>query len=183
NACDFSLERYADDVEDILEAWELNHPILVGHSLGARIGAAAIARNASLYSGALLLDPPMSGPDRPYPTTLEMFIKQLDEAVAGTNAQEVAAWWPKWPQEELISRSLWLASCTRDSIVETHKQFETERFETYWTDLPVNTVLLYGEQSPVVTAEDVANLSRAHPDIDLVEIPSAGHMLPWDNFV
>jgi len=183
DALDFSLESYADDVEDLLEAWDLTHPILLGHSLGARIAAAALARNDSLYLGALLLDPPMSGPSRPYPTTLETFMKQLDEAVAGTNAQEVAAWWPKWPHEELVSRSLWLPSCSRDSIIKTHQGFESERFESYWHSLPSNTVLMYGEQSPVVTDEDVSNLNAMRSDIDIVEIPRAGHMLPWDNFV
>lgn len=182
DASDFSLESYANDVEDILKAWGLSHPILIGHSLGARIAAAAVARDTSLYSGALLLDPPMSGPDRPYPTTLKMFMTQLDEAVAGTNAQEVASWWPKWSHEELVSRSLWLASCTYDSILKTHQGFESELFEPYWYELPANTTLLYGEQSPVVTTEDISNLSAARSDIDIIEVPNAGHMLPWDNF-
>ena len=182
DASDFSLESYADDVEDLLKAWELSHPILIGHSLGARIAAAALARNGSLYLGALLLDPPMSGPSRPYPTTLETFMKQLDEAVAGTNVQEVAVWWPKWSHEELVSRSLWLASCSRDSILKTHQGFESEQFEPYWPDLPANTTLLYGEQSPVVTAEDISHLNAMRSDIDIIGIPNAGHMLPWDNF-
>lgn len=182
NASDFSLESYANDVEDILQAWQLRHPILVGHSLGARIAAAAVARDASLFLGALLLDPPMSGPGRPYPTTLEMFTTQLDEAVAGTNAQEVAGWWPKWSHEELVSRSLWLASCTRDSILKTHQGFESEQFEHYWSELPANTTLLYGADSPVVTAEDVTNLNAMRSDIEIAEVPNAGHMLPWDNF-
>lgn len=182
DASDFSLESYADDVEDILKAWELSHPILIGHSLGARIAAAAVSRDASLYLGALLLDPPMSGPGRPYPTTLEMFMTQLDEAVAGTNAQEVAGWWPKWGHEELVSRSLWLASCTHESILKTHQGFESEQFEHYWPELPANTTLLYGEQSPVVTSEDISNLNVMRSDIEVIEIPNAGHMLPWDNF-
>jgi|SRR5699024_5816561 len=182
DASDFSLEKYADDVEDVLNAWGLRHPTLIGHSLGARIAAAAVARDASLYLGSLLLDPPMSGPGRPYPTTLEMFMTQLDEAVAGTNAQEVAGWWPKWSHEELVSRSLWLASCTRDSILKTHQGFESEQFEQYWTELPANTTLLYGSDSPVVTTEDITNLNAMRSDLEIVEIPNAGHMLPWDNF-
>lgn len=182
NASDFSLESYANDVEDILQAWQLSSPILIGHSLGARIAAAAVARDASLYLGALLLDPPMSGPGRPYPTTLEMFTTQLDEAIEGTNAQEVAGWWPRWSHDELVSRSLWLASCTHDSILKTHQGFESEQFEHYWPEVPANTTLLYGADSPVVTAEDVTNLNAMRSDIAIVGIPSAGHMLPWDNF-
>ena len=46
------------------------------------------------------------------------------------------------------------------------------------TSRPV--VLVRGGDSPVVPLPAVADLRRARPDIEIVTVPGAGHMVPWD---
>ena len=46
---------------------------------------------------------------------------------------------------------------------------------------PGPTALLYGADSPVVTARGAAEAARLLPSAVLSEIPRAGHMLFWDN--
>jgi N-formylmaleamate deformylase len=176
NGSSYALDAYAADVEAVIDQLGLSAPLVLGHSMGARIAAEAAL--SGRIAGTVLADPPMSGPGRPYPTSLAAFESQLDQAQRGTDADEVAASWPRWPRREQELRARWLASCDRAAIAATHAGFETEEFLPRWENLPGPAVLLYGTASPVVTAEDVAVLAKsAHP---LVGVEDAGHMIFWD---
>lgn len=178
---DYSLRAYADDVEAAVEGLGLGRTALLGHSLGARIAAAAAIRPGASYPGSILVDPPMSGPGRaPYPTTLEAFRKQLQQAQRGTDAEEVAGFWPRWSLRERELRARWLASCAPESIDATHRGFETEDFFDYWDSVPQPTTLVYGADSPVVDAAGVKEAASANPGADLVGVEGAGHMIFWD---
>ncbi|OZM81238.1 alpha/beta fold hydrolase [Pseudonocardia sp. MH-G8] len=176
----YTLEDYADDTVAVIDGLGLDRPLLLGHSMGARIAAVVAARGVPLR-GTVLVDPPMSGPGRgPYPTTLEAFLGQLEQAQRGTDADEVARSWPRWPRREQELRARWLSSCDAEAVAATHAGFESEDFFTTWPQVPARTVLLYGGESPVVTAAGVAEAAAANPGAELVEVPGAGHMVFWD---
>ncbi|MBB3086708.1 alpha/beta fold hydrolase [Geodermatophilus sabuli] len=177
----YDLDAYADDTEAVVTGLGLERPVLLGHSMGARIAAVVAARGAVPLRGTVLVDPPMSGPGRgPYPTTLAAFLGQLAEAKRGTTADEVARSWPRWPRREQALRARWLASCSERAIAETHRGFETEDFFATWPHVPAPTVLVHGGDSPVVTAAGAAEAARTNPAAELVEVPGAGHMVFWD---
>lgn len=182
DAEDHSLAALAADVEAVIEQLELADPVLLGHSMGARIAAATAVRGTVPLGGTLLVDPPMSGPGRgPYPTTLAAFTRQLFQARRGTNADEVAEFWPTWPRRELELRARWLASCGLEAIEGAHRGFESEDFFDWWPHVPGPTTLLYGADSPVVTAEGAAEAATGNPAARMVCVPRAGHMVFWDN--
>ncbi|MEU5952471.1 alpha/beta hydrolase [Streptomyces sp. NPDC047525] len=177
-----SLEEYAEDVEAVVTGLGLDRPVLFGHSMGARIAAVTAVRGKVALRGTVLGDPPMSGPGRgPYPTPLEAFLDQLAQARRGTDADEVALSWPRWPRREQELRARWLASCDAEAITATHRGFETEDFFSWWPSVPGPTALLYGADSPVVTAAGAAEAARLHPSAVICSIPDAGHMLFWDS--
>jgi N-formylmaleamate deformylase len=174
----YTLGDYADDTLAVLDG--LPDPLLMGHSMGARIAAVTATRRP--LRGTVLVDPPMSGPARgPYPTPLTAFLRQLAEAQRGTDADEVATAWPRWPRHEQELRARWLSSCDGDAIVATHEGFESEDFFDTWPAVPAPTTLLYGADSPVVTADGAEEAAKANPAAALVAIPDAGHMVFWDN--
>jgi N-formylmaleamate deformylase len=179
----YRMADYAADVAGLVEGLGLRTPVIVGHSMGARIAAAYAVLHAPDDHGMLVLvDPPTSGPGRgPYPTTREQFLQQLTEAYRGTTADEVRRFYPKWPERELRLRAEVLASCDKTAVLETHAGFETEDFFEYWTRLTPPVVLVRGGDSPVVPLPAVADLRRARPDIAIHTVPGAGHMVPWDN--
>ncbi|MBB6350560.1 N-formylmaleamate deformylase [Nonomuraea muscovyensis] len=178
----YTLEDYAADTEAVVTELGLDGAVLLGHSMGARIAGLTAARGRVALGGTVLVDPPMSGPGRgPYPTTLEAFRGQLGQARRGTDADEVAASWPRWPRREQELRARWLASCGDVAVAETHRGFESEDFFTFWPSVPAPTVLVYGADSPVVTAEGVTEAAAANPGARLLEVPAAGHMVFWDN--
>ncbi|MFB7368598.1 alpha/beta fold hydrolase [Streptomyces sp. NPDC056222] len=177
----FVLEEYAEDTEALISGLGLDDPLLFGHSMGARIAAVVAVRAKVAVRGAVLADPPMSGPGRgPYPTSLEAFLRQLSEARRGTDADEVAVSWPTWPRREQELRARWLSSCAEEAVVGTHRGFEHEDFFDWWPRVPTPVALLHGADSPVVTASGVEEASRANPAATLHGIPGAGHMIFWD---
>lgn len=183
---DYSVAACAADVAAVTRALKLDRPILLGHSLGARIAAVAGAEHPELFRSLILVDPPLSGPGRgPYPMTLQQFLDQLHEAYAGTTVEAVAKHWPGWPLREHELRVRWLPTCSEDAVAQTHAGFEAEDFFDVWPRLAAradSVAFVHGGRSAVVTAEGVAEARRLVPDATFVEIPDAGHMIPWENF-
>jgi N-formylmaleamate deformylase len=176
----YTLDDYADDTAAVIDGLGLDRPLVLGHSMGARITAVTAARRLPLR-GTVLVDPPMSGPGRgPYPTTLETFLGQLAEARGGTTAEEVARSWPRWPRREQELRARWLSSCDADAIAATHRGFETEDLFEPWPRVPAPTVLIRGGDSPVVTPAGAAEAAEANRAAQIVTVPDAGHMVFWD---
>lgn len=178
----YTLPDYAADVAGVIDGLRLIRPIILGHSLGARIAAAFGALHRDLAGPMIIADPPLTGPGRPaYPTSRASFEQQLHEAYAGTTADEVRRHYPRWQESELRLRAQWLASCEKHAVMETYDLFEREDFFGYWSKLSAPLLFIYGEQSPVVSAEGAAEVSESNPVAEMVEVADAGHMIPWEN--
>jgi N-formylmaleamate deformylase len=182
-ASGYSLGDYAADTAGVIEALGLDRPILLGHSMGARIAAATAFERPELAGPLVLVDPPLSGPGRgPYPTSWDAFKQQLRESYRGTTADEVGGHYPSWPERERELRARWLPTCAEGAIAETHRGFETDDFFDHWPYLKAPLALIYGGASPVVSADGAAELRATNADAELVCVDGAGHMIPWDRF-
>lgn len=176
----YQTADYVADLDAVISGLDLDRPVLLGHSMGARIAAAYGAARPGSARALLLLDPPMSGPGRPYPTPWASFERQLDEGMAGTDVDAVRVYYPRWPERELELRVEWLATCLPAAIRETYDAFEVERFEDWWGALVDQATLVYGGESPVVEPHDVARLRELARQATVVCVEGAGHMIPWD---
>jgi N-formylmaleamate deformylase len=176
----YGLDDYASDLDALLTAFSLRRPILMGHSLGARIVARWAAQHAD-HGPLLLVDPPMSNKRRPYPTSWDTFSAQIDEARAGTTADGVRQWFPDWPERELAIRAQELPTCDEVAVRETHEGFEMDDFEADWGRLTAPVALLYGANSRMVTTDDARRLADLAPHANVIAVPASGHMVPWDN--
>lgn len=173
---------YAEDVTSLVEELGLSRPLLLGHSLGARVVSQARAEFPGGSAGVVAIDPPVSGPGRrPYPTGLATFLTAVHQARAGRGVEQARQDYPSWTDEQVTQRGEWLASCDETAVVESYSWFHLEAFEPAWERVEPPALLLYGDASPVVTREDAALLQRLNPRADVVAVPGCGHMIPWDN--
>ncbi|HTW19277.1 MAG TPA: alpha/beta hydrolase [Mycobacteriales bacterium] len=173
---------YADDVLALIAAAQIDRPLLVGHSLGARVVAAAYARVPGCSRGVVAIDPPMSGPGRrPYPTGLDVFVGGIHDGREGKGVEQARHHYPTWTEEQLVSRGEWIGSCDEVAVVESYSWFHLEAFEPIWAEVPAPALLLYGDASPVVTAPDVMTLQQTNPRAAHHAVAGCGHMVPWDN--
>ena len=173
---------YAEDVLALVEDRGLEDPVLVGHSLGARVVAAARARFPGCASGVVAIDPPMSGPGRrPYPIPLDRFMTASTGPVPASASSRLGSTTRPGPTTRWPPAVQWLGSCDEVAVVESYSWFHLEAIPPVWTEVEPPALLLYGDESPVVTASDAAELGAANPRATLASVAHSGHMIPWDN--
>jgi N-formylmaleamate deformylase len=173
---------YAEDVLALIDELALAQPLLVGHSLGARVVACARAAVPGYSCGVVAIDPVLSGPGRrPYPTQLDHFLNELRGAREGHGIEHARERFPSWPDEQIAQRVKWLATCDEVAIVESFSWFHLEAFEPAWQAVLPPAVLLAGDESPAVTASDVSALAGLNPQASVIVAEHSGHMVPWDN--
>jgi len=172
---------HAADAAAVVDGLDLDRPILLGHSLGARAAAVLVAGGAVSVRGSVLVDPPLSGARRgPYPTPREAFLEQLREGYAGTTGDEVRRFYPAWPRPELLLRARWVATCDEAAVTASYDAMVEEDFLDWWPHVPAPAAMVRGGASPVVTEAGGAELAAANPGASLHVVEGAGHMVAWD---
>lgn len=175
----YAREDYAADVAAWIAELGLVDPVVLGHSMGAR---AAAAWGATVPGGRVIaVDPPMSGPDRPYPSPLSFYLDGLASASAGGTVASFRETSPGWSDARIRDRLDWLPTCSVSAIRESHAHFHDEAFLDVWAALSGEALFVRGARSPVVLAEDMAVVAAALPAAEARAVPDAGHMIAWDN--
>lgn len=177
-----SARHYARDLVALIDVLDLRLPVLLGHSLGARVSAAVAVGHPGLAGHVVLADPPLCGPDEPpYATPLADFLADIVSA-RGPNASEyVRMRHPTWSDEQIAARAEWLPTCDEEAIVEDYDNFGKEDFFGMWRRVSPPATLVYGCKSPMYTGEAVDRLRRENPAVTIVGVEGAGHMIPFDN--
>ena len=177
----YSLDDYARDALGLIEAARLQHPIVIGHSMGARIAARLVATSPQVASRLVLADPPLSGPGRdPYPTPLSSYISAREAASKGATVEQFRALTPTWADEQIALRIQWLPSCSVEAITVSHRNFHDEDAFPDFPKLHCPTLLIRAMRAKVVTKELADEVGRLLPDGQVVGV-DAGHMIPFDN--
>jgi N-formylmaleamate deformylase len=178
----YRLPDYAADVAGIIESLGLERPVVLGHSMGARIVSALGALHPATHGPLVVVDPPLTGPGRdPYPFPLQIYVDQLHEAYAGASADDMRRYFPTWSEWELQIRAEWLPTCDETAVVESYENFHTEDFFGYWRNVRPPVLFLYGLDSPVVPGAAIEDVQASNPAAEVLGITAAGHMIPWDN--
>jgi N-formylmaleamate deformylase len=178
----YETETLARDVAGSVQALGLDRPAVLGHSAGARTAVTFGALYPELRGPIVVADPPLSGPGRaPYPTPVEAFVESLAIARNGATADDMRPFFPTWTDEQLALRAEWLGTCDERAVTETHRLFHEEDFFEYWPRLGPPTLFIWAGAAPVVGAAGAAEVAAANPQAEVVELPGAGHMLPWDD--
>jgi N-formylmaleamate deformylase len=178
----FELSDYARDLAAVIDALGLERPVVLGHSMGARIAAALAVLHPGVAGPLVLVDPPLTGPGRDiYPMSLASFMDQLAKARAGATADDLRHYFPTLTDEQLTTRAEWLPTCDETAVRESWLNFHREDFFPYLEQLEPPVLFMYGGESPVVPAGALPELRAANDRVEMVAIPGAGHMIPWDN--
>jgi len=179
---DYSVDAQAADVVAFAQALGLSRYCLVGHSMGARIGARAAALAGPCLDRLVLVDPPVSGPGRrSYPAQLAWYVDSIAQAAHGIDIEGMRKFCPTWTDEQLHLRAQWLHTCNSAAVVRSFEDFHTDDFHADLAHLTVPTLLMAAERGDVVQDADVKEIEALVSDLCFVRVPGAGHMIPWDN--
>jgi N-formylmaleamate deformylase len=109
----YAMADYAGDLDMLLERLDLDRPVILGHSMGARVATYFAARHPERVGPLIIVDPPLMGPGRPYATPLDAYIDELRSAQAGElSVEDLRESWPTWDDDRLLDREEWLPTCS-----------------------------------------------------------------------
>jgi len=181
-ALDYGLDACAQDVIAFAETVHLEHYAVVGHSMGARI-AIRMARCApSSMDRLVLVDPPVSGPRRPYPTPLAWYMDSIRLMAAGGSVDQLRPFLPTWSDEHLRLRAEWLHTCDDRAVAESYRGFHEDEIHEDVQRIHVPALLVVAGKGGVVLPADVEELKALQPALIVRQVESAGHMIPWDDY-
>jgi N-formylmaleamate deformylase len=178
----YRLADYAADTAGLIRTLGLDRPIVLGHSMGARIALKLAAMEPNVVGPLILADPPVSGPQRrPYPVPLPWYIDGIEMAARGERMSVAGTLLANWTDEQLALREEWLPTCDKTAIAESHRSFQEEDIHALMPAIRSRTLLMCAENGGTVTPEDEREIVSLIPDCRSVRIPKVGHMIPWDD--
>lgn len=179
----YDLDTMARDLSGFVSALDLADPVILGHSMGARIAVRAATSGEASFGRLILVDPPVSGPGRrPYPSHLPWYVDSIRLAEKGMSLEEMRKFCPTWTDEQLRLRAEWLHTCFEPAIVDAFNGFHEDDI---FPDLPKLTLpvrLVVAGKGGVIQANDEEEILSLISGIEIVRVPGAGHMIPWDDF-
>jgi 2-(acetamidomethylene)succinate hydrolase len=180
----YNAEDYAGDVAALIDDLGLGPAVLVGHSLGARNAMVAAARYPDRVRGVVAIDL------TPFIPTSEW--EALEQRVGGGDRSfateaEVRAYladrYKRMPADAIARRAKYgyatvngrLAPLAEPAaMMATCRGFRPDFVEAF-KRLSVPTVLVRGEDSPVVNRETWAKARALRPDLRAVEVAGTDH--------
>ncbi|EKS70536.1 MULTISPECIES: alpha/beta hydrolase [Caballeronia] len=178
---DYSLDAQTADLIAFIEAIGLKQANVLGHSMGARIALRA-ARQTKSIARLALIDPPVSGPGRrAYPAQLAWYIDSIALARKGIDVEGMRAFCPTWTDEQLRLRAQWLHTCDERAIRASFEGFHTDDIHADMPHVTQPTLLMSAGRGDVIRDEDIAEMRDLMPQLEVVKVPNAGHMIPWDD--
>jgi N-formylmaleamate deformylase len=179
---EYWLADYAADTAGFIAALGLARPIVLGHSMGARIAVKLAADYPDKVGRLILVDPPVSGPGRrQYPIPLQFYFDGLAAAERGDPIDKSNPVLGHWTDAQLLLRREWLPTCDRKAIEQSHRSFQEEDVHVLLPRVRSKALLLYAEKGGTVTEADAAEIANALPDARRQRIDGVGHMIPWDD--
>lgn len=179
---DYGVDACAQDLRAFIDALKLDKPLVLGHSMGARIGARAGALGADI-SHLLMVDPPASAPGRrPYPIPMQRTQDMLEACRRGEGEAYLRQ--PKvtpWPELMLRQRAQWMATCDPRVIERSYQDFNGHDVYADVAKLQCDVTLLVAGASGVILEEDVTAFEAAQPRLRTVTIPGAAHQMQAEN--
>ena len=183
---DLTLERWADDVEGVLDHLEVDRAVVVGHSLGASVALKFAFERPDRVRGLVLVnaDPNLSnlGP---------RMLASVDRIEAHGLDGWLEQFWSKNPPFSAASlrrdggvldeyRTLLAANVASNYIRQCRAIAAAEDLDSRLGELTCPVLVLLGGDDDRTLPEHGRALANAIPSGRLVELPDVGHTIPLE---
>ncbi len=184
----YRCEDYVNDLDQVIKALELPHPILMGHSMGALHATRYAAVKGASIAALIHVDIE----PRP-PSWNRAYLRDLYHSLPASygSVQEVVRGMEKaspYATEETLHRlaSFALREGPGGKLYNKYDREVLDCFDHYdlRKDLPRITcpsLIIRGAQSRVMRKEAALEMEKAIPKSRYVEIPRSTHQVPSDN--
>jgi pimeloyl-ACP methyl ester carboxylesterase len=183
-ASGYLFADYAADLAGLLESYQIERPLLLGHSLGALVSMTWASRHPAQAARIVLEDPPTTS-GQSDAAMLEGWL-----ALASSTIDEVVAYYrerfPDWSEDDRYRRAISITSTAPGVFQDLIEQGQTTGYPDFVgqsTGITSPVLIIHGEldygssTDPAIVAQFVQTLSNAQS----IQIPGGGHLLHRDN--
>lgn len=177
----YNTALMADDLAGVITGLGLSQPLVMGHSMGGATTLMLAATypdlpGAIIIEDAGMFNPPKPDPNNPAPAAhrmggwiIEMKRRTREEMIAACRANS-----PTWPEAELAP---WADSKLRFSFHALSRNFVAVDWENLLPKIKCPALLITADldKGAIVKAEDAAKMQKLIPQLQVVNIPGAGH--------
>jgi len=182
----------AADLAGLIQALGLSHPVFCGHSMGAMVTYQIGVRFPELASALVVEDPPWwlsrptPPPGEPAENPFSKWVKSLADQMLDDLLVSYRKDHPTWP-EELLRPMCESKKQLDPTIVDTLSQRMHSQEVDWRTTIQMITqpaLLFTGnpELGAIVTPAVVAKVRELNPNITIVNVPAAGHLIRFDQY-
>ncbi len=181
---DYGVDACAADLEAFVGGIGGGAPVIIGHSMGARIAARAATRTPGLVHSLVLLDPPTSGPGRrPYPIPLVRTLALLRSAQRGEALEAISTSAARpWPEPLQQVRAEWLSTCDERAVFAAYDDFHSQDFFFDLAAVRGTTSLICAGEGGVVSDADLKEMKGLQPAMYTIRLAGVGHQMQAENF-
>jgi pimeloyl-ACP methyl ester carboxylesterase len=177
----YRYDDLANDVVGLVRGLDLARPVLLGHSMGGMTAAVAASRGGGMFRGVVLVDPTFLSPERQREVHESDVAAQHRRILGLRKADFVAELRARHPRrsDEMITL-----------LAEARLGTQLAAFDVLTPPNPpyrevvrainVPTLLVIGDDGPVVTLEMATELRALNPRVRVEVIHGAGHGLPFE---
>lgn len=177
----YNYDVLAADVVSLIDSLQLDHPVLLGHSMGGMTAALVASRNPNLLRGLVLADPTF--------LTLKRQREVHESDVADQHCRILNRSRDDYLAEILVRHSR-RSREVNELFAQARFQTSIRAFEVLTPPNPdyvqliktldVPSLLIIGDVGSVVSPEVAAELAGLNQRLEVVQIAEAGHGVPYD---
>ena len=186
-----TLHQHADDLDDVLDACEVDQTGLIGEGFGARVAITYAARRQERITSLTLLDPPVA------PPPAEMHARaqrerggggytSVDVAIEARRREDGLEHTPRALLEEEMAEHLvadedgrFRYRYSREAAAAAMEEIAEP--ESHLGDILCPTMVIHGERSVLLGPADLEMIEDAVRRLRVEELPG-GHVVLWDAF-
>jgi pimeloyl-ACP methyl ester carboxylesterase len=184
-----TVDQHVDDLDDVLDACEIDQTGLIGEGLGARIAIAYAARRQERITSLTLLDPPVAPP----PADMHARARRerdgggyasVDGAIEARRTEDGLEHTPRALLEEEMAEHLvadedgrFRYRYSREAAAEALAEIAEP--EMRLGEILCPTMVIRGDRSPLLGPADLETIEDAVRRLRVEEVPG-GHVVLWD---
>jgi len=188
----YDYETIATEIAGLISGLELEHPIVMGHSMGAMISLTLAGLYPDQPRAIILEDPPAfwrthppSQEDLDGRAMMKTWMLDLKRKTHADLLDDIRSASPSWPEDEI---SVWVDSKHRLSLKIVQLIDSPDAVPVNFVELlqqiicPAFLITADRELGAILTNEDVAELQSSVHHLESVHISGAGHNIRREQF-
>jgi pimeloyl-ACP methyl ester carboxylesterase len=189
NPPEFTVQSHAVDLAGLIDALDLEQPVIIGHSMGAADTAMAAAAYADLVRGIILEDPPWGNEflAAEREATIEDWRKGIVERKSQTLEEIINAGKDENPRWTVVNWEAW-AEAKLQVNPDVLEWIRPETPFTSWREIvpqitcPILLITGDPELGAVVKPETVQEVTALSDRVEVVSIDHVGHSIRREKF-